>query len=118
MSAFDEPLLAGGTSVDEVPPTRPLRWPDRRAERWLGAVVVAVVCLLVAMMVFVFIQGWPSFAHNGLGWFGSGGSVDGQIQKITQSASTGHGDVWTFHGWALIWSTILIAFTVQVLLVT
>jgi ABC-type phosphate transport system permease subunit len=71
-------------------------------------VVVAVVCLLVAMMVFVFIQGWPSFAHNGLSWFGPGGSVDGQIQTITQSANTGHGYVWTFHGWALIWSTILI----------
>ena len=61
---------------------------DRRAELMLGALVVAVVGLLVAMIVFVFIRGWPSFAHNGLSWFTAGGSVDNQLQTIFQSGET------------------------------
>ena len=48
----------------------------------LGALVCAVVGLLLAMIVFVFVRGWPSFAHNGLAWFGAGGSVDDQLQAI------------------------------------
>ena len=36
----------------------------------------------VAMIVFVFVRGWPSFAHNGLAWFGAGGNVDDQLQAI------------------------------------
>src|SRR4051794_7550331 len=85
------------------------RWSDRRAELMLGALVVAVVGLLVAMIVFVFIRGWPSFAHNGLGWFTSGGSVDNQLQTIFQSGETpGAEPVYTLHAWPLIWSTFLI----------
>lgn len=64
---YEEEYLA----AEEVP-----RLSDRRAELMLGALVVAVVGLLVAMIVFVFIRGWPSFAHNGLSWFSAGGSVD------------------------------------------
>ena len=63
-STYEEEYLA----AEEVP-----RWSDRRAELMLGALVVAVVGLLVAMIVFVFIRGWPSFAHNGLSWFTRGG---------------------------------------------
>ncbi|MBS1843915.1 MAG: ABC transporter permease subunit [Actinobacteria bacterium] len=75
----------------------------------LGALVCAVVALLLALIVVVFIQGWPSFAHNGLAWFGPGGNVDEQLNVISQSAETGAGYVYTFHAWPLIWSTILIA---------
>src|SRR4051794_41835964 len=75
----------------------------------LGALVVAVVGLLAAMIVFVFVRGWPSFAHNGLGWFTSGGSVDNQLQTIFQSGETpGAEPVYTLHAWPLIWSTFLI----------
>jgi phosphate transport system permease protein len=81
---------------------------DQRAELWLGALVVGVVGLLVAMLVFVLHAAWPSFAHNGLSWFGSGGSVDAQIQRIFTSGDLVQKPVWLFRAWPLIWSTLLI----------
>ena len=87
---------------------RPHWWSDKRAQLTLGGVVCATLAGVVAMLVFVVVQGWPSFAHNGLGWFGSGGSVDGQIKDMFLSSETGTHYVWTFHAWPLIWSTILI----------
>jgi phosphate transport system permease protein len=80
---------------------------DQRAELWLGALVCGVIVLLLAMVVFIVAQAWPSFAHNGLHWFGSGGSVDQQIQTIFNSTNYLHKPVYTFHAWPLIWSTIL-----------
>src|ERR1700743_1807772 len=59
------------------------------------------------MVVFIVAQAWPSFAHNGLHWFGSGGDVDTQLQAIFNSTSYLHKPVYTFHAWPLIWSTIL-----------
>src|SRR3954454_5092324 len=91
-------------AVEDVP-----RLSDRRAELMLGALVVAVVGLLVAMIAFVFVRGWPSFAHNGLSWFTVGGSVDNQLQTIFQSGEpAGVQPVYTLHAWPLIWSTFLI----------
>ena len=58
---------------------------DRRAELMLGALVCLVVALLLGMFVFVLYQAWPSFAHNGLGWFGSGGNVDQEVQAMFNS---------------------------------
>ncbi|HVX32479.1 MAG TPA: ABC transporter permease subunit [Solirubrobacterales bacterium] len=84
------------------------KWSDQRVERMLGALVLAVVALLVGLIVVVLANGWPSFAHNGLSWFGSGGNVDEELNAISQSAETGSGYVYTFHAWPLIWSTILI----------
>lgn len=85
------------------------RWSDQRAERLLGTLVCAVVALLLAMIVTVVVRAWPSFAHNGLAWFGAGGSVEDQLNQVYLS---GLGDaanyVYTFHAWPLIWSTILI----------
>jgi len=46
----------------------------------LGALVLVVLGVVAAMLIFVFREAWPSFAHNGLHWFGSGGNVDHQIQ--------------------------------------
>ncbi|MEA2483434.1 MAG: phosphate transport system permease protein [Thermoleophilaceae bacterium] len=83
-------------------------WTDERTGRLLGALVCAVLLTTASMLVFVVVQGWPSFAHNGLHWFGSGGSVDVQIRNIFLSGETGAHAVYTFHGWPLIWSTILI----------
>jgi phosphate transport system permease protein len=85
------------------------KWSDQRVERMLGALVLGVVALLLALIVVVFVQGWPSFAHNGLAWFGSGGNVEEELALISQSSETGAGYVYTFHAWPLIWSTILIA---------
>jgi len=82
--------------------------PDRRAALMLGALVCVVVGLVLAMFVFVLHEAWPSFAHNGLHWFGAGGNVDSQINAIYTSGDNATRAVYTFHAWALIWSTILI----------
>jgi phosphate transport system permease protein len=84
------------------------RWSDQRAERLLGVLVCAVVALLLALIVTVFVRAWPSFAHNGLAWFGPGGNVDDQLNQIYLSGLGGDHQVFTFHAWQLIWSTILI----------
>ncbi len=81
---------------------------DQRAERMLGALACGVVALLLAMLVFVLHSGWPSFDHNGLAWFGSGGDVDHQIQAIFTSGDLAEKPVWLFRAWPLIWSTLLI----------
>lgn len=47
---------------------------DQRAELILGALVCTVSVLLLAIFAFVLTQAWPSFAHNGLHWFGPGGT--------------------------------------------
>jgi phosphate transport system permease protein len=83
-------------------------WSDKRAELTLGALVCAVLFGVAAMLAFVIVQGWPSFAHNGLAWFGSGGSVDQQLKNMFSSSETGGRYVYTFHAWPLIWSTLLI----------
>ncbi len=93
---------------EELQPGYGPKWSDQRVERMLGALVLAVVALLVALIVVVVINGWPSFAHNGLSWFTPGGNVDDELNEIAQSAETGAGYVYTFHAWPLIWSTILI----------
>jgi phosphate ABC transporter permease protein PstC len=97
--AIDDPLLllSGQEGLSE----------DQRAELWLGALVCGVIVLLLAMVVFIVAQAWPSFAHNGLHWFGSGGNVDQQIISIFNSSDYLHKPVYTFHAWPLIWSTIL-----------
>jgi ABC-type phosphate transport system permease subunit len=93
---------------EEFSPEYGPRWSDKRVERMLGALVCAVVGLLLAMIVTVFVRGWPSFAHNGLAWFGPGGSVDDQLNAIFLSGEAGAKYVYTFHAWPLIWSTLLI----------
>lgn len=80
---------------------------DQRAELWLGALVCGVVVLLTAMLVFVVHEAWPSFAHNGLHWFGAGGSVDDQLTKIFNAGYYSGKEQYTFHAWPLIWSTML-----------
>jgi phosphate transport system permease protein len=92
---------------DHLPEYGP-RWPDRRVEQMLGALVCAVVGLLLAMIITVLVRGWPSFAHNGLAWFGPGGNVDDQLNAIFLSGQSGAEYAYTFHAWPLIWSTLLI----------
>ncbi len=84
------------------------KWSDQRVERMLGALVCCVVGLLLALIVTVFVRAWPSFAHNGLAWFGSGGDVESQLNNIYLSGLGGGQYVYTFHAWPLIWSTMLI----------
>jgi len=93
---------------EQLPQEYGPKWSDQRVERMLGALVVGVVGLLLAMIATVFVRAWPSFSHNGLAWFGSGGNVDDQLNAIFLSGQNGLEYVYTFHGWPLIWSTILI----------
>jgi phosphate transport system permease protein len=86
----------------------PPRWSDRRVELLLGALACGLLAFIAAMVVFVAIQAWPSFSHNGLAWFGGGGSVDQQVRDIFTSGDIGGRAVYTFHAWPLIWSTLLI----------
>jgi len=83
---------------------------DRRAELMLGALVLAVLGVVAAMVIFVFREALPSFGHNGLSWFGGGGNVDHQIQAIFTSGDLRQKHVYTFHAWPLLWSTFLITF--------
>jgi ABC-type phosphate transport system permease subunit len=86
---------------------RPRLTADPRAALGRGALVCVVVLLLVAMLGFVLHEAWPSFSHNGLGWFGPGGSVDHQLQAIDTSGALRQAPVYAFHAWPLLWSTIL-----------
>ena len=79
---------------------------DQRAELGLGALVFLVVGLLLAMLAFIFHEAWPSFAHNGLHWFGAGGNVD-QQQSVLFQAGQNNQPAYTFHAWDLIYSTVL-----------
>ncbi|HEY4591561.1 MAG TPA: ABC transporter permease subunit [Thermoanaerobaculia bacterium] len=93
---------------EDLPQEYGPKWSDQRVERMLGALVCGVVALLLALIVTVFVHAWPSFAHNGLAWFSSSGSVEDQLNAISLSAQTGGEYVYTFHAWPLIWSTLLI----------
>jgi phosphate transport system permease protein len=80
---------------------------DQRAERMLGALAIAVLVLIVAMVATVFAKAWPSFSHNGLSWFGSGGDVDSQIRAMSQlSPLPGH-SIYYFRAWPLLWGTLV-----------
>ena len=59
------------------------------------------------MLAFILKEAWPSFAHNGLRWFGPGGNVDHQLAAIYNSGENLTKPEYTFHAWPLIWSTIL-----------
>ena len=93
---------------EQLPQEYGPKWSDQRVERMLGALVCGVVGLLLALIVTVFVRAWPSFSHNGLAWFSSGGSVEDQLNAISLSAQTSGEYVYTFHAWPLLWSTFLI----------
>lgn len=83
-------------------------WSDRRVELMLGAVACLVLLLIVGMVAFVFSKAWPSFAHNGLAWFGSGGDVDLQLEDIFASPSNPANYVYELRAWPLIWGTFVV----------
>jgi len=74
----------------------------------LGAVACLVLVLIAGMVIFVFAKAWPSFAHNGLAWFGSGGDVDLQFEDIYNSPANPDEYVYELRAWPLLWGTFLI----------
>lgn len=66
-----------------------------------------MVILIAAMLVTVFLQAWPSFAHNGLSWFAPGGNVDTQLRSMAERSPLPGHSIEYFRGWPLIWGTLL-----------
>ena len=62
---------SGARWPDRVSPASAPNRSDQRAELMLGALASVVLVLIAGMVVFVLTKAWPSFAHNGLAWFGS-----------------------------------------------
>jgi phosphate ABC transporter permease protein PstC len=77
-------------------------------ELLLGAVASIVLALIAGMVIFVFSKAWPSFAANGLAWFGSGGDVDLQLEDIFNSPANPDNYVYTLRAWPLLWGTFLV----------
>lgn len=86
---------------------QPRTWSDARAERTLGAGAVVTLLFVVAMVVYVVVNAWPSFSHNGLAWFGSGGNVDQQLHDIQLSPADPDQYVYHLRAWPLLYGTIL-----------
>lgn len=80
---------------------------DRRAERWLRAPAVAVLLIIAAIVIGVFITAWPTYRHNGLLWLGSGGNVDQQIDAMVNAGPNAGDAIYRLRAWPLIWATIL-----------
>jgi phosphate transport system permease protein len=87
----------------------PGTWTDQRVERMLGALACTVLALIAAMVVFVFAKAWPSFAHNGLAWFGGGGNADRQLAAIFDSPADPRHYVYTLHAWPMLYATALLS---------
>jgi phosphate transport system permease protein len=103
------PAGAGGGAVSRprwlISLSRP--WPDSRVERVLAVIASTVLVVIIGMVAFVFVKAWPSFSHNGLAWFGSGGNVDQQLGDIFNSPANPDEYVYHLRAWPLLWGTIL-----------
>jgi phosphate transport system permease protein len=78
-----------------------------RAERVLGALAVATLVLVTAMVVTVFIKAWPSFRANGLSWFAPGGDVDAQLRAMDEGTPLPGHTILYLRAWPLLWGTIV-----------
>lgn len=66
-----------------------------------------MLVLIGAMLITVLIKAWPSFSHNGLGWFGPGGDVETQLRAMAENKALPGHSIYYFRAWPLIWGTIL-----------
>jgi phosphate transport system permease protein len=83
-------------------------WSDARVEALFGAISCLVLLLIGGMIAFVFAKAWPSFAGNGLAWFGSGGDVDIQLEDIFNSPANPADYVYHLRAWPLLWGTMIV----------
>jgi phosphate ABC transporter permease protein PstC len=99
---------SGGPSVAGRKPIRGgAAAAERRAELAHGALAVGLLIVIALIAITVFSKAWPSFAHNGLSWFGSGGDVDTQLSAIINGPKDPARYEYHFRAWPLIWGTIL-----------
>jgi phosphate transport system permease protein len=80
---------------------------DRRVELALGALAAGTLALIAAMLVTVLVNGWPSFATNGLGWFGASGDPVLQFSAMQKGTALPGHPLLYFSAWPLIWGTLL-----------
>jgi len=90
-------------------------WPDRRAERTLGAVSLLVGVCVIAMLVFVGVRAWPIFAHNGLSWLGPGGSLESQLGNMQATSVNPPAAAFHLRAWPLVYGTLLTTIVAVVL---
>ncbi len=96
--------------ITQVTPLARLRqpWSDRRAELTLGAASSLVCVAVAAMVVFVAVHAWPTIEHNnGVGWLGSGGNLDGQLQSMVGTSVHPSAAAYHVRAWPLIYGTLL-----------
>jgi phosphate transport system permease protein len=72
-----------------------------------AALAVGVLAFIALMTVTVFTKAWPSFAHNGISWFGSGGDVDQQLNAILSGPTDPAHYDYHLRAWPLLWGTLL-----------
>ncbi len=66
------------------------------------------MCLVVvAMVALVAVRAWPTIAHNGLSWLGSGGDVDRQIQAMVSTGTHPPASAYHVRAWPLLYGTAL-----------
>jgi phosphate transport system permease protein len=82
-------------------------WPDRRAERTLGAVSLLVGVIIVGMVVFVTIRALPIFEHNGLSWLGPGGHLESQIAEMQATGVKPPASAFHLRAWPIIYGTLI-----------
>ncbi len=80
---------------------------DRRVELAFRGAVFALLALIVALIVTVLLKAWPSFQHNGLSWFGSGGDPDQELNAMIVGSKEQDHYAYRFTAWPLIWGTLL-----------
>jgi phosphate transport system permease protein len=80
---------------------------ERRTELTLAALASCLLLLIAWMIYYVFHRAWPSFSHNGLGWFGPGGDAGQQMTDIFNSPADPHNYVYHLHAWPLLYGTAL-----------
>jgi len=92
------PRLGAAALVAEPGPPRaePRNRVDQRTERTLGALACTVLVLIAGMIVFVFAKAWPSFAHNGLAWFGPAATSTSSSPTSSLARRPSH-YIYTFH---------------------
>ena len=102
-------------SLDGVKVSKVRDRTDRRVELLLGALASTILLLIAGMVIFVFLKGLPSFTHNGLAWFGSGGNVDDQLMNIFNSPANPDDYVYELRAWPLLYATALITLSAVVI---
>jgi phosphate ABC transporter permease protein PstC len=80
---------------------------DRRVELGLAALAAGLLALIGLMVYTVLRNAWPSFAANGLSWFGPGGDPVTQFRAMHEGVPLPGHKLLYFRAWPLLWGTLL-----------